>query len=96
MLCNTTLKVIAGGLTTIGRGTIQLIIKQENQGTTILLIDNVICTPECPYIVNLKQKDMNIQASQQTKTQQLYFTGEIITPPKNQNTNNKLHNTPCP
>jgi hypothetical protein len=39
---NTTLKGIPGGLTTLGRGTIQLRIKQENQEPTILIIDNVI------------------------------------------------------
>jgi hypothetical protein len=45
---NTTLKGIAGGLTALGRGTIQLKIKQENKETTILVIDNVIYAPYCP------------------------------------------------
>jgi hypothetical protein len=45
---NTTLKGIAGGLTAIGRGTIQLKIIQENEGTTILVVDNVIYAPDCP------------------------------------------------
>jgi hypothetical protein len=45
---NTTLKGIAGGLTALGRGTIQLKIQQENQETIILIIDNVIYAPDCP------------------------------------------------
>jgi hypothetical protein len=46
---NTALKGIAGCLTALGRVTIQLIIKQENQETTILVIDNIIYTPPaCP------------------------------------------------
>jgi hypothetical protein len=39
---NTTLKDIAGGITALCRGNIQLRIKQENQGTAILIIDNVM------------------------------------------------------
>jgi hypothetical protein len=42
---NTNLKGIAGGLTALGRGTVQLRISQEN---IILVIDNVIYGPECP------------------------------------------------
>jgi hypothetical protein len=44
---NTTLKGTSGGLTALGRGTIQLKIKQENQETKILVIDNVIYAPDC-------------------------------------------------
>jgi hypothetical protein len=39
---NTTLKGIAGGLTTLGRGTVQLKKTQENKESIILIIDNVI------------------------------------------------------
>jgi hypothetical protein len=45
---NTTLKLIAGGLAALGRGTIQLKIKQQNKETTILVIYNVIYAPDCP------------------------------------------------
>jgi hypothetical protein len=45
---NTTFKGIAGGLTSLGRGTVQLKIHQENKENIILIIDNVIYAPECP------------------------------------------------
>jgi hypothetical protein len=45
---NTTVKGIAGGLMALGRGTIQLKIKQENKETIILVIYNVIYVPCCP------------------------------------------------
>jgi hypothetical protein len=45
---NTTLKGIAGGLTALGRGIVQLKIQQENQENIILIIDNVIYAPDCP------------------------------------------------
>jgi hypothetical protein len=45
---NTTLKGIAGGLTTLGRGTIQLKVHQENKENIILIIENVIYAPESP------------------------------------------------
>jgi hypothetical protein len=45
---NTTLKGIAGGLTALGRGIVQLKIHQENKEHIILIIDNVIYAPECP------------------------------------------------
>jgi hypothetical protein len=38
---NTTLKGIAGGLTVLGRGTIQLKIQQENQENIILIIETL-------------------------------------------------------
>jgi hypothetical protein len=44
---NATLKGIAGGLTALGRGTVQLKTNQENKENTILIIDNVIYAPEC-------------------------------------------------
>jgi hypothetical protein len=45
---NTTLKGIAGGLTALGRGTVQLKIHQEHKEKIILVIDNVIYAPDCP------------------------------------------------
>jgi hypothetical protein len=44
---NTNLKGIAGGLTALGRGTVQLKINQENKENTILIIGNVIYAPDC-------------------------------------------------
>jgi hypothetical protein len=41
---NTTLKGIAGGLTVLGRGTVQLKIHQENKENIILITDNIIPT----------------------------------------------------
>jgi hypothetical protein len=45
---NTTLKGIAGGLTALGRGTVQLTIHQNNTDNIILVIDNVIYAPDYP------------------------------------------------
>jgi hypothetical protein len=45
---NTTLKGISGGLTALGRGTVQLKIHQENKENIIFIIDNVIYAPDCP------------------------------------------------
>jgi hypothetical protein len=45
---NTTLKGIAGFLTALARGTIQVKINQEHKENTILIIDNVIYAPDCP------------------------------------------------
>jgi hypothetical protein len=45
---NTTLNGIAGGLTYLGRGTVQLKIHQENKDNIILVIENVIYAPYCP------------------------------------------------
>jgi hypothetical protein len=39
---NTTLKGIAGGLTALDRGTVQLKINQENKESIIMTIDSVI------------------------------------------------------
>jgi hypothetical protein len=44
---NTTLKGIAGALAALGRGIIQLKVKQKNKEPIILVIDNVIYAPEC-------------------------------------------------
>jgi hypothetical protein len=45
---NTTLKGISGGLTALGRGTVQIKIHQENKESIILVIDNFIYAPDCP------------------------------------------------
>jgi hypothetical protein len=45
---NTTLKGIAGGLTALVRGTVQLKIHRENKDNIILVINNVIYAPDCP------------------------------------------------
>jgi hypothetical protein len=45
---NTTLKGIAGGLTALGRGTVQLKEHQDNKDNIILVINNVIYTSDCP------------------------------------------------
>jgi hypothetical protein len=45
---NTTLKGIAGGLTSLGRGTVQLKIHQDNKDNIILVIENVIYAPDFP------------------------------------------------
>jgi hypothetical protein len=42
------LKGLAGGITALGRGTVQLKIHQENKENIILIIDNIIYAPECP------------------------------------------------
>jgi hypothetical protein len=42
----TTLKGISGGLTALGRGTVQLKIRQENKENIILVIYNVIYAPD--------------------------------------------------
>jgi hypothetical protein len=53
---NTTLKGIPGGLTALGRGTVQLKIHQEKKENTILVIYNVIYTPDCPIQLISPQK----------------------------------------
>jgi hypothetical protein len=58
---NTTLKGIAGGLTVLGRGTIQLKKQQENQETIILIRDNVICAPDCPIRL-ISPQQLHIQS----------------------------------
>jgi hypothetical protein len=58
---NTTLKGIAGGLTALGRGTIQLKIQQKNQENIILIIDNVIYAPDCPIRL-ISPQQLHIQS----------------------------------
>jgi hypothetical protein len=82
---NTTLKGIAGGLTTLGRGTVQLKIHQENKENAILIIDNVIYAPYCPIrLISPQQLHRQSNARKheksccrQKKPLQPYFTGEI-------------------
>jgi hypothetical protein len=45
---NKTLKGIAGGLTALGRGTVQLKKSQEDKEKIILIIDIIIYAPGCP------------------------------------------------
>jgi hypothetical protein len=45
---NTTLKGISGGLAALGRGTIQLRVKQNEKEPIMLIIDNIIHAPDCP------------------------------------------------
>jgi hypothetical protein len=45
---NTTLKRMAGGLTSLGKVNLQLKIHQENKENIILVIENVIYAPDCP------------------------------------------------
>jgi hypothetical protein len=53
---NTTLKGIAGSLTSLGRGTVQLKIHQENKENIMLVIDNVIYAPDFPIrLINPQQ-----------------------------------------
>jgi hypothetical protein len=71
---NTTLKGISGGLTALGRGTIQLKINKENNETTILVIDNVIYAPDCPIRL-IKPQHLNRQ-SKAKGHENLCFTTE--------------------
>jgi hypothetical protein len=53
---NTTLKGITGGITAIGRGTLQIKIHQENKENIVLVIDNVIYAPYCPIRLIIPQQ----------------------------------------
>jgi hypothetical protein len=71
---NTKLKGIAGGLTTLDRGNVQLKIQQENQENIIMIIYNAIYAPDCPIrLISPKQ----LHRQQRMKQQQPYITGEI-------------------
>jgi RNA-binding protein YhbY len=100
---NTTLKCIAGGLTALGRETIQLKINQENKETKILVIDNVIYAPDCP-IQLISPQQLHRQSQAKGNKNSCFtieeniatiFHGRYINtrlPPKNKNTNTKLIN----
>jgi hypothetical protein len=71
----------------LGRGTIQLKMKQENQETAILIIENVIYAPDCPIrLISPQQlhRQSKAKGHEQSnfttdKTQQHYFKGELST-----------------
>jgi hypothetical protein len=71
---NATLKGIAGGLTALGRGTVQLKAPQENNENIILIIDNIIYAPECPIRL-ISRQQLNRQ-SKAREHENLCFTTE--------------------
>jgi hypothetical protein len=75
---NTTLKGITGGLTALGRGTIQLKIQQNNQETIILIIDNVIYAPDCPVRLIIPQQ-LHIQSKDRGYDNSCFTTDETTT-----------------
>jgi hypothetical protein len=77
---NTTLKGIAGGLTALGKGSVQLKIHQENKENKeniILIIDNVIYAPVCP-IHPISPQQLHRQ-SKARGNENSYFTAEETT-----------------
>jgi hypothetical protein len=72
---NTTLKVIARGLTALGRGTIQLKIQQENQENIILIIDNVIYAPDFPIRL-ISQQQLHRQSKARGYDSSCFTTDE--------------------
>jgi hypothetical protein len=85
---NTTLKGIAGGLTALGRGTIQLKIHQENKDNIILVIDNVIYAPDFPiWLISPQQLHRQSKAkghenssfTTEETTATLYHGGDTFT-----------------
>jgi hypothetical protein len=65
---NTTLKGIAGGLTALDRGTVQLRITQENKENIILVIDNLINASEYPIRLIIPQQ-LHRQSKAQSQAQ---------------------------
>jgi hypothetical protein len=85
---NTTLKWISGGLTVLGRGTVQLKIHQENKENIILVIYNVIYAPDCPIrLISLQQLHRQSKAkghenscfTTEETTATLYHWGDTFT-----------------
>jgi hypothetical protein len=72
---NTTLKGIAGGLTALGRGTVQLKIHQENKENIILVIDNVIYAPDFP-IGLISQQQLHRQSKAKGHENSCFTTEE--------------------
>jgi hypothetical protein len=72
---NTTLKGMAGVLTALGRGTIQLKIKQENQKNVILIIDNVIYPPDYPIRL-VSPQQLHIQSKSRGYDNSCFTTDE--------------------
>jgi hypothetical protein len=84
----TTLKGISGGLTALGRGTVQLKIHQENKGNIVLVTDNVIYAPDCPIrLINPQQLHRQSKAkghknscfTTEETTATLYHRGDTFT-----------------
>jgi hypothetical protein len=85
---NTTLKLIPGGLTNLGRGTVQLKIHQENKENIILVIYNVIYAPYFPIRLispqqlhrqsKAKGRDNSCFTTEET-TATLYHGGDTFT-----------------
>jgi hypothetical protein len=85
---NTTLKGISGGITVLGRGTLQLKIHQENKDNIILVIDNVIYAPDCPIrLISPQQLHRQSKAkghenscfTKEETTSTLYHGGDTFT-----------------
>jgi hypothetical protein len=85
---NTTLKGISGGLTALGRVTVQLKIHQENKEHIILVIDNVIYAPDCPIrLISPQQLHRQSKAkghdnscfNTEETTATLYYGGDTFT-----------------
>jgi hypothetical protein len=72
---NTTLKCIAGGLTALGRGNIQLKINKENKDNVILIIDNVIYEPGCPF-GRISPKQLQSQSKEKGHENSCFTTEE--------------------
>jgi hypothetical protein len=70
---NTTLKGISGGLMALGRGTVQLRIKQENKKNKIVVIDNIIYAPECPIRLISPKQFLAIHSHATTILKQKYL-----------------------
>jgi hypothetical protein len=85
---NTTLKGIAGGLTALGRVTVQIKIHQNNTDNIILVIDNVIYAPDRPIrIISPQQLHRQSKAkghenscfTTEETTATLYHVGDTFT-----------------
>jgi hypothetical protein len=74
---NTTRKEISGGLTALGRGTVQLKMHQENKENIILIIDNLIYAPECP--IHLISPQPLHRQSKARGHEHSCFTTEVMT-----------------
>jgi hypothetical protein len=75
---NTTLKGITGGLTALGRGTVQIKIHQENKESTILIIDNFIYAPDCPIRL-ISPQQLHRQSKERGHENSCFTTEETAT-----------------
>jgi hypothetical protein len=96
---NTTLKGIAGCLMVLGRGTVHIKINQENKENIILIIDNVIYSPDCPIQIispqELHRQSRELMLHNRRNNSNTISWGRYVymrLPPKNENTNTILHN----